>query len=119
MYFPKPRFLSYQKDIFFLKQYCLFPYYVKQKTTSFSHTWCHDISWYVPLDESNPFIDTPLALEDKKSHKNHRLAEIWNMVVCFSLEKSWFWIAKIVQIQAKLSKKNEQKHETSIKNRVV
>ena len=28
---------------------------------TFSHTWCHDISWFVPLDDSNPFIDTSLG----------------------------------------------------------
>ena len=25
---------------------------------TFSHAWCHDISWSVPLEDSNPFIDT-------------------------------------------------------------
>ena len=31
------------------------------KKPTFSHTWCHDISWFVPLDDSNPFIDTSLG----------------------------------------------------------
>ena len=31
------------------------------KTLTLSHTWCHDISWFVPLDDSNPFIDTSLG----------------------------------------------------------
>ena len=30
----------------------------KQPTSS--HTWCHDFPWFVPLDDSNPFIDTSL-----------------------------------------------------------
>ena len=28
---------------------------------TFSHTWCHDFSWFVPLDDPNPFIDTSLG----------------------------------------------------------
>ena len=32
-----------------------------KKTYTFSHTWCHDISWFLPLDDSNPFIDTSLG----------------------------------------------------------
>ena len=28
---------------------------------TFYHTWCHDFSWFVPLDDSNPFIDTSLG----------------------------------------------------------
>ena len=31
------------------------------KNPTFSHTWCHDISWFLPLDDSNPFIDTSLG----------------------------------------------------------
>ena len=28
---------------------------------TFSHTWRHDISRSIPLDDSNPFIDTSLG----------------------------------------------------------
>ena len=43
----------------FSRKICVFPLLGKKPT--FSHTWCHDISWFVPLDDSNPFIDTSLG----------------------------------------------------------
>ena len=45
---------------FFLRKYVFF-LCLKKKKNTFSHTWCHDISWFVPLDDSNPFIDTSLG----------------------------------------------------------
>ena len=47
------------KKTFFLRKYGFFS--LLGKTPTFSHTWCHDISWFVPLDDSNPFIDTSLG----------------------------------------------------------
>ena len=45
------------KNIFFQK----YVFFFTRENPSFSHIWCHDISWSVPLDESNPFIDTSLG----------------------------------------------------------
>ena len=46
--------------MFFLRKYVFF-FLTREKKTTFSHTWCHDFSWFVPLDDSNPFIDTSLG----------------------------------------------------------
>ena len=51
-------FFSYEKTRFFSEN-IVFSLLGKKHT--FSHTWCHDISWFVPLDDSNPFIDTSLG----------------------------------------------------------
>ena len=58
-FFQKPGFFfSYEKNRFFSEN--MFFSLLGKKPT-FSHTWCHDISWFVPLDDSNPFIDTSLG----------------------------------------------------------
>ena len=58
-FFPKPGFFfSYEKTPVFLRKYVFF--FTREKTY-FSHTWYHDISWFLPLDDSNPFIDTSLG----------------------------------------------------------
>ena len=46
-----------KKNGFLIKQF----FSLLGKKPTFSHTWCHDISWFVPLDDSNPFIDTSLG----------------------------------------------------------
>ena len=70
-------------------------FFIRENKTTFSHTWCHDISRSIPLDDSNPFIDTslgsiplstlhvdytstPLALAGS-SHKKGPAGCSWNM----------------------------------------
>ena len=52
-------FLQLWKKPGFSQKTCFFS--LLGKTLTLSHTWCHDISWFVPLDDSNPFIDTSLG----------------------------------------------------------
>ena len=54
-----PVFSSVMKKHVFSRKICFFSLLGKKPT--FSHTWCHDISWFVPLDDSDPFIDTSLG----------------------------------------------------------
>ena len=58
--FPKTRFfLQLWKKNVFSQKICFF--FTREKNLLFSHAWCHDFSWFVPLDDSNPFIDTSLG----------------------------------------------------------
>jgi hypothetical protein len=59
--FPKKQFfLQLWKKKGFSQKTCCF-FFTRGKKTTFSHTWCHDFSWFVPSDDSNPFIDTSLG----------------------------------------------------------
>ena len=49
----------WKNNVFFSEDMLFFLY--EGKTTTFSHTWCHDFSWFVPSDDSNPFIYTSLG----------------------------------------------------------
>ena len=54
-----PVFSSVMRKTVFSQKIWVFSLLGKKHT--FSHTWCHDFSWFVPLDDSNPFIDTSLG----------------------------------------------------------
>ena len=41
--------------------FSFFPPLLGKHLYTFSHAWCHDISWSVPLEDSTPFIDTILG----------------------------------------------------------
>ena len=60
IFFQQPFFssvTSVMKKTLFLRKYVS----LLGKKTTFSHTWCHDILWFIPLNDSNPFIETSLG----------------------------------------------------------
>ena len=59
VFVPKTQFFLQLWKKCFSQKICVV--FLLGKKPTFSHTWCHDISWFVPLDDSNPFIDTSLG----------------------------------------------------------
>ena len=62
--FPKTRFFLqlWKKNTFFSQKMCFFPL-LRGKTYFFLTLgpWCQDISWFFPLDDSNPCVDISLG----------------------------------------------------------